>query len=413
MSHLAASYSPAPQHRLHVCMLIGGYWPATSGGTENQCRLLTHALSALGVRCTVVTTRPRLSLPRREMDGPVEIRRCGVLGWLVALGYRLHRAWPTRRRTARTRMEPGHGAATPRWLLRLTLLSFMAGATAFIACRRRTFSLLHVHTSEWIAGFAGWLGRRYSLPVLGKEAMEPVFPDLHPDTPFRAIWERHRLDLHVQATTPSMVSALRRACVPDDRIDLVPNGVTIPEGMAEPTAARTVLCVANLSQGGAHKGFDVLLEAWTVIAPQFPEWRLVLAGGGDPTPWKAIAPESVEFAGQHADLSALYRAAAIQVVASRKEGLSNALLEGQAWGLPAVVSDIGANTFVVRNGENGLIFRSGNARDLASRLQELMADPGRRTRMGTAARERMLAEFAIDLAARRLVEVYRRLTPTR
>jgi len=105
------------------------------------------------------------------------------------------------------------------------------------------------------------------------------------------------------------------------------------------------LCVANLKP---VKGQDVLLSA----AAMRPEWKdrvtIVLAGGDywDGTVQAQAARElsgfDVRFVGEVSDILPYYHAADVFVLPSRSEGLSNAMLEAMACGLPVVATDVGA-----------------------------------------------------------------------
>jgi hypothetical protein len=99
--------------------------------------------------------------------------------------------------------------------------------------------------------------------------------------------------------------------------------------------------------------------------------------------------DSVEFPGYQADLTPWFQRAAIFTLPSRREGISNALLETQSAGIPAVVSDIPGNRAVVTDGETGMLVPAGNAEDLARALIHLLGNPDVRHRMGKAARNTM------------------------
>lgn len=92
---------------------------------------------------------------------------------------------------------------------------------------------------------------------------------------------------------------------------------------------------------------------------------------------------------------------------SHEEGQPIAILEAMAAGLPVVVTSIGANPDVVRDGVEGLLVPPRNPQRLADALERLLRDPEERRRLGAAARARALDGFDRRVLRDRLVEEYR------
>ena len=102
--------------------------------------------------------------------------------------------------------------------------------------------------------------------------------------------------------------------------------------------------------------------------------------------------ERVRFLGfvNQTGLPAVYSSADVFVLPSEYEPFGLVVNEAMLCGCPAVVSDaVGAKFDLVRNGETGYVFPSGDAQALASILRTLLDDRPQIERMGTAARERM------------------------
>jgi glycosyltransferase involved in cell wall biosynthesis len=211
-----------------------------------------------------------------------------------------------------------------------------------------------------------------------------------------------------------MVDDLRQAGVPDERIRLIPNGVALPPDAADVAMNRDVLFIGNFTQGAQTKAFDILIEAWALATRAVPDGALHVLGAGDNAPWLRLARERgcadrIFFQGFVKDPSALFRHAAVFALPSRIEGLSNALLEAQSWGVPAVVSDIPGNRFVVQNGESGFVAPVGDAAAFADALIRLLRDAPLRARMGRRAREIISRQFGIDRVASQLEDLYTEL----
>ena len=91
--------------------------------------------------------------------------------------------------------------------------------------------------------------------------------------------------------------------------------------------------------------------------------------------------------GYSANLSEQMSQAALYVMSSRVEGFPMVLLEAMAVGLPVVSFDCpNGPADLVRQGTNGVLVPAGDVGGLADALCAVMADPGRRERMGEAAR---------------------------
>ena len=398
-------------------MLIYSYYPDATGGAERQCRMQARELAKQGHECLILTTRPRWKTPRRELDQGCEVIRCRTAETFLS---RLRKpetspkpvATPaTAEAASPTTGGPGPWAELAvRWL---NAAFFMVGAGWILFRRCRQIDVLHAHGADWHAGFAGWIGHRLSIPVVCKGANVPVFPPLN-GIPFARRLDAWRRRVHYVALTAAMSDDLLANGVAGNRITVLPNGVEIPAAEPDPSSEPLVMHVANYTQPAWNKAFDVLYGAWPRVVRECPMAKLVSAGAGDVSNWqrhlaKAGCADHVDFIGYRQDLDAWYRRAAVFVLPSRREGISNALLEAQSFGVPAVVSDIPGNRAVVVDGVTGLVVPVGDDDALAQALIRLLSDPDLRRRMGSAARRRVSSEFSSGSIALRLGDLYRRL----
>jgi glycosyltransferase involved in cell wall biosynthesis len=90
------------------------------------------------------------------------------------------------------------------------------------------------------------------------------------------------------------------------------------------------------------------------------------------------------------------QAADVFLLASVSEGISNALLEAMACGLPVVTTDIPGMDEAVTDGMEGFIVPPRDARAMAAALEQLGQDDAARRRMGEAGRARVLSDFRLD-----------------
>lgn len=194
------------------------------------------------------------------------------------------------------------------------------------------------------------------------------------------------------------------------RVALIPNGVRFPDGRDVVGSLRSTLgidrravVIGTVARLARQKRIDRLLEA----ARSLPE-NVVVVIAGDGTQREALEhlaadqglSSRVHFLGHSDNTSEVLAALDIFVVSSDSEGLSNAMLEAMACGLPVVSTPVsGAVEALVADAENpaaGIIaeFSPGS---IAAAVRELIDDPVRRESMGSAARNRARARFSMDL----------------
>ena len=117
--------------------------------------------------------------------------------------------------------------------------------------------------------------------------------------------------------------------------------------------------------------------------------------------------DRVCFCGTREDILGLYHAADAFVLSSAFEGLSAALLEASAMGLPAVVTDTGGNPEIVLDGVTGHLVPPGDPARLAAAMKKLAAASSEeRQRLGAAARQHCWANYRFEAIARRWTDLY-------
>lgn len=187
---------------------------------------------------------------------------------------------------------------------------------------------------------------------------------------------------------------------------IIPNG----ESPHEPHVVRRPLAVASVGRVTEAKGADVLLEAFGKIAERHPDATLTYFGEG---PLATTLQERagamglrrrVRFAGHSADRDKIYSDVDVYVQPSRRESMSNSVVEAMARGIPCVVADVGGLPETVDHGRCGLIFESGRADSCAAAISRLLADPGEYLRLGAAAQARARSVFDADTLRRATVE---------
>jgi colanic acid/amylovoran biosynthesis glycosyltransferase len=95
------------------------------------------------------------------------------------------------------------------------------------------------------------------------------------------------------------------------------------------------------------------------------------------------------------------------VLSSLSEGISNAVLEAMACGLPVVTTDCGGMKEAVTDGVEGFVVPIRQPQAMASALEMLWMDATLRERMGSAGRERILGSFTLQGQIEAFVRLFR------
>jgi glycosyltransferase involved in cell wall biosynthesis len=164
----------------------------------------------------------------------------------------------------------------------------------------------------------------------------------------------------------------------------------------------------------AVKGIVELLEAFARLqsGADLPATELIIAGSGSLDAycreWIAQSGlgDRIQVAGwvTGPDKHRLLASADVFVLPSHAEGLSNAMLEAMAAGLPVIVTRVGSLPDVVRDGVHGSLLDPGDIDALSGHMRALAADRQRREQLGRAAHERASA-FDVERAVAELVAV--------
>lgn len=123
--------------------------------------------------------------------------------------------------------------------------------------------------------------------------------------------------------------------------------------------------------------------------------------------------DHVRFLGRRDDIPRVLRAFDVFALTSRREGMSNAILEAMACGLPVLATRTGGNAELVVDGETGLLIESGRVESLVRALRMLTSRADLREAMGTAGRRRIESLFTIGRMAEAYAEMYERIARSR
>ena len=199
------------------------------------------------------------------------------------------------------------------------------------------------------------------------------------------------------------------------RLVVIPNGVAATPLPSPPARARerARLGIGDeqlvaLFAGRLEPRKDPLAAVEAVVLARAGGADVVLLVAGDGPLEPAVAARAgpaVRPLGFRSDMAGLLAAADVFVLPSRREGMSLSLLEAMAHGLAVIVADAPGNVEAV--GEAGVVVPP-NAEALARALGDLANDPGRRSRLSAAARQRVATELSEERFRARTAAAYER-----
>jgi glycosyltransferase involved in cell wall biosynthesis len=365
--------------RVLFCTL--NYPPGIAGGAERQAQLQAEGLVRRGYRIDVVC--PSVQGQRSGTRNGVRIIRLPVLD--------------------------------VRFFRTVTYLPVLL---AFLLLRARHYQLIHVHLANLQADIAAAAATLSAVPIYLKLAA---------GGPRGEIGRLGRVSLLtrfygirnatvVQAISDEIASDAIRIGVAPARIRRIPNGVVIGGGRGAPSdraGARerlglpaTACLVLYMGRLEREKGVADLVAVWQGLdAP--PGAKLVLVGSAglhepvDPDP----IPPGVIVRPWTGDVASYLAAADVFALPSHVEGMSNAMLEAMAAGLPVIASRVGAADELIDE-TRGILIEPGDPRALAGAIRALVDDPSMRERLGGNARLYVERHFSIGSVVDRIEAAY-------
>lgn len=360
------------------------------GGAETQMALLIEAMIERGCSCELFVL---------QNDGP--FRRV-----LEDKGVVIH--------------DGGYNPSAPRWR-KLVMLAAAFVRLWAIAVRTKP-DVVHAYLplTNFIGALAGRLAGADRV-ITSKRALGK-HQDRHPYwRPFDRVANAlsHCITVNAQAVGQDTI---RRDKVAPSKLVHIPNGLdftrfALPSnareagrrslGLAEHETA--VLSVGNLIP---YKGHADLLRAIPLIRTD--NLRFFVAGEdrGIEKDLRALVRElgigeRVTFMGGRSDVPALMCAMDLFVLPSHEEGLSNALLEALAAGMPVVATDVGGNREVLEDGRFGILVAPHDPAALASAIRTLVHDASKRDSIRITAPAHVRQKYSVERMLDAHMSLYR------
>ena len=219
--------------------------------------------------------------------------------------------------------------------------------------------------------------------------------------------------------------------LPEDKVRVIHNGIETPRppdpnddvrkefglGKKQPVIG----IVATLRP---EKALDVLIRAAERLRSEFPDLRVLIAGGetrqspDEPQKLERLileldVAETVTMVGARSDIPEFLAALDVAVLCSSHEASPLSVMEYMEAAKPVVATAVGGVPDLVDEGIAGLLVKPGDSNALAMAIAELLNDPKRASAMGEAGRERRRREFSLEATTRRFESLYEELWAAR
>jgi glycosyltransferase involved in cell wall biosynthesis len=203
---------------------------------------------------------------------------------------------------------------------------------------------------------------------------------------------------------------------------LIPNGIDLERFAPSPMGSdhAGLVRVGMATRMASQKDFASLILAVDRLRDHdLPPFRVTLVGEGpdrrklEDLTDRLRLRHLITFAGRIStdEVVEFLQSLDIFVHATFGESVGMALLEAYGVGLPILTTDVSGVNNMVRHGVDGLLVPAGDPAPLAEQLGRLIRDRELRRTLGTAARERALADFGSELMARRYLDVLAEVDP--
>ena len=367
------------------------------GGAERQAEKLAAALVKAGCRVTIVTPRIDVDSPDTEEVNGVTIERFQF--------------------NDLSRKYPVPGVA----LLNIPYILWQVARA--VGPYLKDADVLHCHLASLQTAGAAIAGRVAGVPVILKAAMADQRSDLgeiekNGASGWMVAWLVRMLIQTWVATTVAVAQALIRAGVAAGQIVRIPNGVDLPDAKhVKPPVERVnrFLYLGRLSTN-TQRDVPTLIKSFDRLAGMHPEVELAIVGGGDQL--DATRELSAGLSSRDRihlpgfDDPAKWLAwANCFVLPSRREGLSNALLEAMAEGLPCIANDIPPNREVLANGEAGILVPVEEMDALVAAMRKVVEEIGIAPHFAIQSKKRVELCYSIDAVGKQYVQLYQSICP--
>ena len=378
--------------KLAICTLIANY--DSTGGLQNQAKLLINELTAKGTTVFVLT-RNQEKLKRNEKRGNIFISRFPTIGSLRVVNS----------------------------------IIYIFCSLCWLLLNHKKYQIIHCHQSYSPATIGVLVKLVLKKPVVVKISGSNEYGEVTEikKLPFQKvrIFLLKKVDRFI-ILNEGMRKELNSIHILDENINLIPNGVKIPEESSFDNNVKRhyrkklklpyeniIAYSGRLTEG---KGLEMLIEVWSEVIKANSGVHLILLGEGgrfrsieeklkDRTKSLDLS-DIIHFFGYVPNVNEYLMASDIFILPSISEGMSNALLEAMASGVSIISTKIPANISLITNGVNGILVERENISQLKDAVITLLNNPSLRETFGREAKKTVSNLCSIEYVAKRYREIY-------
>lgn len=231
---------------------------------------------------------------------------------------------------------------------------------------------------------------------------------------------------YIVQTEVSKKELIRKLRLPAEKIIVVPNAIDTTEFEFKTNKEKQkeslglvanniiITCISKLRRG---KGHEYLLEAFEQLFccskqnkeyPTDKQFKLLIVGDGEQKE-KLLeqakdykSKQNILFLGNRDDVKEILHITDIFILPTLGEGMSNALMEAMASGLPIITTNIPENQELIEHEKTGILVPSRNSNALAQSMEQLIANPTLCNYLGTAARISIKKHYDLPIVTKRI-----------
>ncbi len=368
-------------------LMLNYEYPPLGGGGSNACKYVIEELSRQGVKVDLITSSETGTVQIEEPDEHTRIYKLPINK--KAIHY-----WTQKeivRYTWEARFFMNKLLKDNDYDLCHAFFTIPSGLVAYLK-RKELPYIVSLRGSD-VPGFNDRFGFEYIF-------LKPMI---------KKIWKEAE---YVVANSQGL-KELALETEPERHILVIRNGIDISEfTMADTVEHKTtgIICVSRLIK---RKGIRYLIEALSLLKDR--DISLTLVGEGiqedelRELAKKLCVDHMIDFKGyvEHDNISRLYMENDIFVLPSLNEGMSNAVLEAMACGLPVIVTDTGGTSELIDG--NGMVIPKKDPGALADALEKLIDEPETGRLMGYKSRE-IVSQMSWESVAGEYIRLYENIS---